>query len=243
MDEIIKKISNALSLVVMFCFSAIIYFNYKGFVYENGKIYLREQVADAAEYNGIAAILPKNMIINASQKFVVGKASAPLTLFEYSSLTCPHCADFHLDTMPLIEHEYVENGLLRVVFVNFPLDPNAMKAAMLSECMTRDNYHAFINKLFYNQRSWWMDTDTKRLFGYAGEFGLSYDEAEACIKDNKVAAEIVSARQEALTRLKVQGTPAFLVNGPDGNEIIYGVVSYSSFKEYLDSRLARLQKH
>lgn len=225
----------------MFCFSAVIYFNYKGFVYDNGRIYLREQVANATEYNGIAAVLPKNLAINASQKYAIGKASAPLTLFEYSSLTCPHCADFHLDTMPMIEREYVENGLLRVVFVNFPLDPNAMKAALLSECMTYDNYAAFINKLFYEQRSWWMDSNDDRLFRYASEFGLSYDEATACLKDKKKATDIVTTRYEALKQLNIQGTPAFLINGPDGNEIIYGVVSFSSFKEYLDSRLARLQ--
>ena len=240
MDEITKKISNVLSIIVMFCFSAFIYFNYKRFVYEDGKIVLKKQEATAFEYNGIAAILPNNMAINASQKYVVGSASAPLTLFEYSSLTCPHCADFHLDTIPLIEREYVDKGLLRIIFVNFPLDKNAMKAAMLSECMTYQNHETFINQLFYNQRSWWLDDNNDRLFRYAAEFGLSYDEAEACINNKNIAQEIVSSRQEAVSRLKVQGTPAFLFSGADGNEIIYGVVSFSAIKEYIDGRLARL---
>lgn len=242
MDEIIKKISNALSLVVMFCLSAVIYFNYKGFVYEDGKIYLQKQTADAAEYNGIAAVLPKNLAINASQKYAIGAAKAPLTLFEYSSLTCPHCADFHLDTMPLLEREYVEKGLLRVVFVNFPLDKNSMKAAMLSECMTRQNYYGFIDTLFSKQRSWWMDLDEEKLFEYAAQYGLSYDESVACINNKATAQEIITSRHEALTQLKMHGTPAFLVSGADGNEIIYGLVNYSSFKEYLDGRLARLKQ-
>lgn len=241
MDEIIKKISNALSLVVMFCFSAMLYFNYKGFVYENGRIYLREQVADAAEYNGIATVLPKNIAINASQKFAHGSANAPLTMFEYSSLTCPHCADFHLDTMPMIEKEYVDTGLLRVVFVNFPLDKNSMKAAMLSECMTYQNYAGFINTMFDNQRSWWFESNNNILFRYAADYGLYHDEAEACLNNKNVAQEIIATRQEALTGLKIQGTPAFLISGADGNEIIYGVVTYSAFKEYLDSRLARVK--
>ncbi len=241
MDEIIKKISNALSLVVMFCFSAMLYFNYKGFVYENGRIYLREQVADAAEYNGIATVLPKNIAINASQKFAHGSANAPLTMFEYSSLTCPHCADFHLDTMPMIEKEYVDTGLLRVVFVNFPLDKNSMKAAMLSECMTYQNYAGFINTMFENQRSWWFESNNNILFRYAADYGLYHDEAEACLNNKNVAQEIIATRQEALTGLKIQGTPAFLISGADGNEIIYGVVTYSAFKEYLDSRLARVK--
>ena len=240
MDEITRKISNVLSFIVMFCFSAFIYFNYKGFVYQDGKIFLQKQEATASEYNGIAAVLPENMAINASQKYAIGSASAPLTMLEYSSLTCPHCADFHLDTIPLLEREYVEKGLLRIVFVNFPLDKNAMKAAMLSECMTYQNHETFINQLFYNQRTWWLDNDNERLFRYAAEYGLSYDEAEACLNNKNIAQEIVSARQEAVSRLKVQGTPAFFISGADGNEIIYGVVSFSAIKEYIDGRLARL---
>ncbi|MBQ7633238.1 MAG: DsbA family protein [Alphaproteobacteria bacterium] len=240
MEEIVKKISSTLSLIVMFFLSAVIYFNYKGFVYENGTVVLKKQIADAAEYNGIAVVLPKDIAINVSQKYAVGSASAPLTMFEYSSLTCPHCADFHLDIMPFIVREYVDKGLLRVIFVNFPLDKNSMKAALLSECMTYDNYAGFLNELFYNQRSWWMDDKDERLLRYAAQFDLSYDEAQACIKDKKKAADIVTTRHEALKQLNMQGTPAFLISGADGNEIIYGAVNYSSFKEYLDSRLIRL---
>lgn len=240
MDEITRKISNVLSIIVMFCFSAFFYFNYKGFVYQDGKIFLQKQEATASEFNGIAAILPANMAINVSQKYAIGSASAPLTMFEYSSLTCPHCADFHLDTIPLLKHEYVDKGLLRIIFVNFPLDKNAMKAAMLSECMTYQNHESFINQLFYNQRTWWLDSDNDHLFRYAAEYGLSYDEAEACLSNKNIAQEIVASRQEAVSRLKVQGTPAFLISGEDGNEIIYGVVTFSAIKEYIDGRLARL---
>lgn len=242
MDRIIKKISNTLSLIIVFCFSAVIYFNYKGFVYENGKIYLQKQVANAADLSSRMAVLPENIAINASQKFAFGSEKAPLTMFEYSSLTCPHCADFHLDTMPLIEREFVEKGLLRVVFVNCPLDKNAMKAAMLSECMTYENYFDFINRLFYDQRSWWLDENNDRLFRYAAEFGVGYDEAMACISDKNTAQDIIAVRQEAMSRLKMQGTPAFLISGADGNEIIYGVVSFSTLKEYLDNRLAGLRR-
>ena len=240
MDRIIKKISNVLSLIVVFCFSAVIYFNYKGFVYDNGKIYLQKQVANASNLSERMAVLPENMAVNVSQKYAVGKANAPLTMYEYSSLTCPHCADFHLDTMPLIEREYVDKGLLRVIFVNCPLDKNAMKAAMLSECMTYENYFGFINKLFYDQRSWWLDESNDRLFRYAAEYGIGYDEAMTCISDKNKAQDIIATRQEAMSRLKMTGTPAFLISGADGNEIIYGVVSFSTLKEYLDNRLAGL---
>lgn len=242
MDKIIRKISSILSLMVVFFFTAMFYFNYKGFVYENGKIELRRQSASAAEleHNGIAVVLPRNTIINASQKYSIGVPYAPLTMFEYSSLSCPHCADFHLDIVPDLIKEYVDTGLLRIVFVNFPLDKNSMKAAMLSKCMVYDNYLPFIDAMFSAQRSWWMDTDEEQLFRHAAEYGLSYDEAQTCVKNDRLAKEIIADRQEAIDRLKIQGTPAFYITGADGNEIIYGTVSYRHIADYLNSRLERL---
>ena len=242
MDNLIRKISNILSLAVVFFFTAMFYFNYKGFVYENGKIELRKQVATAAEpeYNGIAVILPRSTVINTSQKYSIGAWDAPLTMFEYSSLGCPHCADFHLDIVPDLMKEYVDKGLLRIVFVNFPLDKNSMRAAMLSKCMVYENYLPFIDAMFSAQRSWWMDTDDEQLFRYAAEHGLSYDEATACVKNDKLAKEIIADRQEAIDRLKMTGTPAFYITGADGNEIIYGSVSLRNITDYLNSRLERL---
>ena len=231
-----------MSLAVVFCFTAMLYFNYKGFVYENGKIELRKQTAEAAEpeYNGIAVVLPKGIVINASQKYSVGSPDAPLTMYEYSSLGCPHCADFHLDIVPDLQREYVWPGFLRIIFVNFPLDKNAMKAAMLSKCMTYDNYLPFINAMFSSQRSWWMETDDEQLFRHAAEYGLSYDEAQSCVKNDRLAQEIIADRDEANKRLNVKGTPAFYITGADGNEIIYGTVSLRHIRDYLDSRLERL---
>ena len=133
MEDIIKKISNAISLILLFALSAVFYFSAKGFVVENGQIVLKEQVVHAEEIkNGIAVVLPKNINVNANTKFAEGAQSAPLTLYEYSSFGCPHCADFHLNILPKLEKDYVERGLLRVVFVSFPLDKKSMKGAMLA---------------------------------------------------------------------------------------------------------------
>ena len=238
MDILIKKISNILSFIVVFVVSAVFYFNFKGYVLENGQIVLQMQPASAETFT----VLPRNIAVNASTKYAKGSAKAPLTLYEYSSLGCPHCADFHLDTMPKIEEEYVDKGLLRVVFVNFPLDKNSMKAALLSECMTYENYFAFLDEVFDQQRSWWMDSDNTKLFQIAAEYGLSYDEALSCISDDNKAQQIVTDRQEAISRLNMQGTPAFLFTGSDGNEIFYGTNSYNEIKKYLDNRLAGLGK-
>lgn len=238
MEILIKKISSFLSFIVIFCISGVFYFNYKGFAYENGHIILQRQAAFASETGPVA--LPANLVVNVSAKFALGAADAPLTLYEYSSLSCPHCADFHLDVMPKLKEDYIDKGLLRVIFVNFPLDKNSMKAALLAECMTYENYFGFLDELFSSQRSWWMDNDNEQLFRYAAEYGIGYDEALACISDQTAAQEIIANRQDGIMRLKMQGTPAFLFSGADGNEIFYGVIKYNKLKEYLDNRLAGL---
>lgn len=242
MEKFINQLSRTISFTLVFCAAAFLYFNYKGFAYIDNKIVLVQQDATAAEMNGIASILPKNIAINASQRYALGSATAPLTLYEYSSLGCPHCADFHLSIEPLLIKEYVDKGLLRIIFVNFPLDKKSMKAALLSECMTYDNYFGFLNELYSRQRFWWMDSSDEPLMQHAANFGLSYNEAQACMNNDAVAQEIVANRQEALDHLRMQGTPSFYVTGADGNEIIYGAQNYAAFKQYLDSRLLRLKQ-
>ena len=239
MENLIKKISSTLSLIIVFFISAFFYFNFKGFAYIDGRIVLIRPEASAATKNGIAHVLPSNLAINVSQKFALGSTDAPLTLYEYSSLGCPHCSDFHLDILPKLKTEYIDSGLLRVIFVNFPLDKKSMKAAMVSNCMTYENYFGFLNRLFERQRFWWLDSDDEQLTRYAAEYGLTYDEVQSCMHNDKVAEEIVSNRQEAITRLGIKGTPAFFFHGKDGNEIIYGTPNYDDLKLYLDNRLSR----
>ena len=239
MEKFIRKVSSILSFTVIFFISAAMYFNYKGFTLVDGKLVLVEQVAHAAAKNGIATILPADLHVNASDKYAIGSTNAPFTIYEYSSLGCPHCADFHIDILPQLERDYIDQGLLRVIFVNFPLDKKSMKAALMANCMNYDNYHAFLHTLFDRQRSWWLDTDDTRLLQYAAEYGLSYDEAQSCMHNDRIAQDIIADREEASKLLHLTGTPAFLISGPDGNEIIYGVTSYASLKQYLDSRMAQ----
>lgn len=237
MENFIRKISSIISFAVIFVVSGMFYFSYKGFDIVDGNLVLVQQVAEAAPQHDIATILPADIHVNASDKYALGSANAPWTLYEYSSLGCPHCADLHISTLPALEQEYVNEGLLRVIFVNFPLDKKSAKAALLANCMTYDNYHNFISTLFDRQRSWWLDEDDERLLRYAAESGLSYDEAQICLNDNRMKQDIVADREEALKLLHLTGTPALFITGPDGNEIIYGAKPYEQLKNYLDSRI------
>ena len=158
----------------------------------------------------------------------------------YPSLGCPHCADFHLSVVPRLEEEYVNKGLLRIVFVNFPLDKKAMQAALLLQCASVDNYHGLLSRLFDKQRFWYLSSDTTPLHSYAAEYGISYDEAESCLHNDAMAQTIISDRQQGLKQLGMTGTPALLFSGRDGNEIIYSAASFGTIKEYLNSRYERM---
>ena len=240
MENFIKKISSILSFAVIFFISAAFYFSYKGFEVVDGKLVLVQQVAEAAPQNGIATVLPADLHINASDKYALGSANAPFTLYEYSSLGCPHCADLHADILPFIEKDFVEKGMLRIIFVNFPLDKKSAKAALLANCMIYDNYHNFLFTLFTKQRSWWLDTDNDdRLLRYAAENGLSYDEAQMCLNNDRLKQDLVADREEAIKQLHLTGTPAMLITGPDGNELIHGAQTYEKLKAYLDARISR----
>ena len=236
MEKIIKKISSTISFMVVFFLAAVFYFNFKGFTYVDGQLILRSQIAEAAPKNGIADIGPQNIRITASDKYAIGPANAKWTLYEYSSLGCPHCADFHLDILPKLIERYVDTGYMRVIFVHFPLDKKSMKAALLAHCMNYEDYHAFVHRLFDYQRSWWLDEEDDRLLRYAAEYGLGYDEAERCMHDDNMAQEIITDRQQALSKLHINGTPALVISGPDGNEIIHGEPKYDMLIEYLDNR-------
>src|SRR5689334_24538334 len=88
------------------------------------------------------------------QDHVLGKAEAPVTIFEYASLTCPHCAAFDQETLPKIKENWIDTGKAKLVFRDYPLDQAALKAAMLARCAPPDRFYGFIDVLFQSQTSW-----------------------------------------------------------------------------------------
>ena len=188
--------------------------------------------------NGIATKLDEKLALNFPKTNIIGDPAAPLTMFEFSSLGCTHCADFHLSVLPKLQKDFIEKGTLNVVFVSFPLEKKSMQAAMLAECVDPKKRQNFINLTFDKQRDWMLSANTEKvLTQYATANGLSATAAQDCLKNDKLAEQILANRQEGIDKLKMEGTPAFLISGEGGNEIIYGVPSYADLKEYLESRL------
>jgi protein-disulfide isomerase len=145
---------------------------------------------------------------------VLGKADAPVTIIEYASLTCPHCAAFHNETMPRVKSEFIEKGLARLVFRPFPLDRLALTATLLAQCAPGDGYFSMLAILFRAQQTWEHADDPLAALKQIGRTAGMTDEAiDKCLADKTTIDQIVKGMQEAQDKFKVDATPTFIING------------------------------
>lgn len=144
---------------------------------------------------------------------VLGKADAPVTVVEYASMTCGHCAAFHRDTFPEIKTKYVETGKVRFIVREFPFDPRAAAAFMLARC-SGDRYFAMVDVMFQQQDNWARAEDGRSaMLQIAKLAGFSQEEFEACLTDQKLLDDVNKVRNLAADEFKVDSTPTFFING------------------------------
>ncbi len=145
----------------------------------------------------------------------VGKADAPVTIVEYASMTCGHCANFHNTVYPALKEKYIDTGKVRFVFREFPLDNLAAAASMLARCAGDDATHAMISALFKTQDKWAFvrGNPVPELFKIAQQAGFSQERFDTCLKDNATLDKMISARQHASEEFGVNATPTFFING------------------------------
>ena len=148
------------------------------------------------------------------EEFILGKVNAPITMVEYASLTCSHCAEFHTLTLPLIKKEYIETGKVRLIYRDFPLDQFALTGSMIAHCAGKDRYFAFIQTMFAQQKQWSNDPQPiKALAQIARLGGMTKDKFEKCIKDKNVADAILQKRLDGDKQYKINSVPTILING------------------------------
>lgn len=177
---------------------------------------------------------PESVLAVTGQDMVMGQADAPVTIVEYASLTCPHCADFALHTLPEIEESYIETGKVKLVFRDFPLDRYALQASMLAHCAGEDRYFGFLEVLFQNQPQWTRAEDpTVALAGIAKMGGMGRDAFERCINDEALAQRISKTRFDAEKALTIESTPTFFVNG----EKLVGSQPFEAFQAAIEKSL------
>ncbi|WP_312861609.1 DsbA family protein [Segnochrobactrum spirostomi] len=145
---------------------------------------------------------------------VLGKADAPVTIVEYASMTCPHCAAFHAETWPALKTQYIDTGKARFIFREFPLDPLAAAASMLARCAPEDKYYDMIDLFFDHQREWaYTDKPLDALQNMAKQAGFTQMSFEACLTNQKLLDGINAEKDQALSKFGVNSTPTFFVNG------------------------------
>lgn len=145
---------------------------------------------------------------------IMGQADAPITIIEYASLTCPHCARFHDETLPQIKKDWIETGRARLVYRDFPLDGLALRAAALAECLEGDQYFGFLDALFRGQQRWARAQDPMGALAQLARLaGLDQQTFDACVSDNAKLDTILRERQEGESAFGVNSTPTFIVNG------------------------------
>src|SRR4051794_20985816 len=145
---------------------------------------------------------------------VLGKADAPVTIIEYASLTCPHCAAFEKDILPRIKSEWIDTGKAKLVFRDFPLDGSALKAAIVARCAPPERFYGFIGVLFAQQGSWGLAQDpVPGISRIAKLGGMGEDQVQACLKNDALQNKVLAGRLAAEQQYQVESTPTFFING------------------------------
>jgi protein-disulfide isomerase len=146
---------------------------------------------------------------------VLGNDNAPVTIIEYASMTCPHCANFHETTYPELKKRYIDTGKVRFIFREFPLDSIAATAAMLVRCANKDKFFPLLEVLFNQQNKWAVSPPASPLpplLEIAKQAAFTEESFNACLKDQKVFDGIKWSYERA-SQLGVQSTPSFFING------------------------------
>ncbi len=169
---------------------------------------------------------------------VKGSPSAPITLIEYSSFTCSHCAGFFKTVLPEIEKRYIDTGKVRFIYRDLPTDGAALKAAALARCMPENQFFSFVSILYKNQFSWLrsMKRD-EALQQYAQMAGLPPEKAKTCAEDPKLLDALIAMRTEAVEKYGIQATPTFIIN--NGEDKILGAQDFEVFAAAFDKILAK----
>jgi protein-disulfide isomerase len=166
----------------------------------------------------------------------LGSAKAPITIVEYSSMTCPHCAAFSENVFPMLQSKYIDTGKVRFVSRAFPLDIAAASATMLARCLANGDAARYFDAttILFKRQGELAQRPLDTLKSIGTHFGMSGEAVEACEQDADLLAKIKTDQQFAFDQLKVDATPTFFVNG----EKIRGSMSF----EDLDKKIAKLLK-
>jgi protein-disulfide isomerase len=167
---------------------------------------------------------------------ILGNPEAPITIVEYASLTCPHCAHFANDVLPELKKEWIDTGKAKLVLRDFPLDEPALRAAMIARCAPPERYYAFADTFFSAQEKWVRSGDYRETLARLAKLGgMGQAEFDTCIKNTELENKIVEGRLKASQELEVSSTPTFFINGSK----LAGAPSREEFEKLLSGLAAK----
>lgn len=155
----------------------------------------------------------KELAVQPSDR-ILGKADAPITIIEYASLTCPHCAHFDVTVLPKLKEKWIDTGKAKLILRDYPLDEPALRAAMVARCAPAERFYPLIDTFFAQQEQWVTSRDYRAALEKLVKLGgMSDKEFKGCISDKKLEDQVAQSRLTASQQLGVDATPTFFING------------------------------
>jgi protein-disulfide isomerase len=165
---------------------------------------------------------------------VLGNADAKVTIVEYASFTCSHCANFHEKTFPALKEKYIDTGKVRFIYREFPLDPLSTAASMLARCAPEPRFFPMASVFFKQQRQWaGSDKPLDELLAIARQAGFTKESFEACLNNKDVFNGLNEQKKRAVDFYKIDSTPSFVING----EMLRGDTSLDDMSKVIDAKL------
>ena len=153
---------------------------------------------------------------NKLEELSIGNENVPIKIIIYSSLTCPHCANFHTKVFPKIKEQYIDTGRAKVIFRDFPLDLAALNASKLLQCAKKEEKLKLLNKIYEYQSEWTagknieeINTNLLKIFN---KFGMNNDQASNCLLNEDIEEEILNTRIHGHKKYKIESTPTIIIN-------------------------------
>ena len=165
---------------------------------------------------------------------VLGQDKAPVKIKIFSSLTCPHCANFHINVIPEIENEYIKTGKVQLIFIDFPLDQVAFNASKLLHCLDKKKQILFLDTIYEKQNEWTSGSDineiNKNLKKIVMNFGINSTQFDKCLIDENISDKILNERIKANRKYSIKATPTIIIN----EKKLEGSISFKNIKKKIE---------
>jgi protein-disulfide isomerase len=184
------------------------------------------------------ALSNESSVLNLTENdFIIGNDNAPITIIEYASMSCNHCANFHNNTLPDLKKEYIDTGKVKYVFRDFPYNYPALLGSMVMRCIPSEVRYDYMNALYKLQNMWVVRENAitrQELYKIMQTGGMTKENFDICLIDvdleNKILQEVIAAQSE----FNIRSTPSFLING----DLLEGDKSIKVFRQILDKILS-----